>query len=167
MLVIIIPILWVLIYSIYSKCKHEKIDDKIISAIILLTFIFTAIACIVIGSAFVAQPIWTEKITKIVSLERQTGVSGSFVLGSGTIKEQPVYYAYKEIKPDTCKLVSIPIDDRVYLKEGNNEPHVRSMFLHKKFTQWWHYLFINFNSSELKEVVITVPKTTILRGFKG
>ena len=58
-------------------------------------------------------------VSKIASLDRETGVYGRFRIGYGTVSDRPVYYYYREVGENTYTLNSLAADSShtIYLVE--------------------------------------------------
>lgn len=86
-----------------------------------------AISILTIVFAWKSHAQWQEQfdagyetlVSKIASLDRDTGVYGRFRIGYGTVSERPVYYYYREVGENTYTLNSLAADGShtIYLVE--------------------------------------------------
>lgn len=99
-----------------------------------------------------------DKTTEIVSLERTSGVEGSFVLGGGYTESFPIYYAYTRVG-EGYKIIKI---ENVILYERDETPRFEIKTIcerEKGFFQW------NGICTTTRSLII--PPNTIIKEFKG
>ena len=92
----------------------------IISMLIALATIFVSISgCTQIGPTNIKYNLY--------SLDRGSSISGSFVLGTGSIDTTPVYYCY--IKDNGgYKLITINARNSIIYDDENNNPYVEASY---------------------------------------
>lgn len=102
----------------------------------------------------------------IISINRQSNLSGSFVLGTGGVDTVERYYAYIE-KPMGYKLVSFSTK-YTYIVETDDQPRLeRTDWVCSKTLAnflWYPYNGTKYNYG--REEQLFVPKNTILRKFE-
>jgi hypothetical protein len=102
--------------------------------------------------------------TKIVSLQSNTSVSGSFFLGTGSFEGKKVYYYYVETKRGA---ISRKVDaDETYVKEVPEPTNPRIVKVrHKKSWSPWHFTIKAAVELEDYNQVI-IPEGSIKHEFK-
>lgn len=161
---IILTIIILIVFVIKELRKLDDIVDLIFSGIfsifisfVISIFIVAIPTVIIIG---LLGKVTSEKETyiPIVSLDRGSLVSGRFILGSGTIKEETYYFMYRKVRNNEYKLFNLPTKEYNIL-ETNKKPGV----YYKK-----ERIELGFLWEETEEPLgyIAVPKGTIVREFK-
>jgi hypothetical protein len=136
-------IIWVVIDDII-EVQHPLMITVII--VFLL-----AIAGGLIGGAGAGNE-WTTT-QPIASLNDDSAISGRFILGSGTIKENPVY-VYYSVEPDGGMILHTLSASSTRIYEDSNEPYLK--------TNNKQMLFGNvINSYEFH-----VPNNTVMRYYE-
>lgn len=109
----------------------------------------------------------TTKEIPIYSLERDINISGRFVLGTGTIKTESVYYSYIKINDNEYKLYNFNTDKSTLILQDTKAPYIKieEFYKHSDFMNKWFYM----NDEELSKVIYKfyVPSTTIVGAYKG
>lgn len=100
-----------------------------------------------------------DRITEIVSLDRNTGVYGHFSLGSGHVNSEPVYYAYTSTSDGGYKIIKI---EDVVLYERNETPRLEIKTTCKEKNTWY-----NWNAKCKAKRSLIVPYNTIIKEFIG
>ena len=110
--------------------------------------------------------------TNIVSLERDTYIHGSFVLGFGTINYHSIYYAYEEIEKDSFVLRSFESNrlnyDVIIIRETDEiSPRFRTTYTVTCWEDGWFYDCDNHMDGPKMMYEVFVPKGTIRKEFRG
>lgn len=102
----------------------------------------------------------------IVSLERNSEVSGSFVLGFGTIETNTVYYAYEDLGQDsyTLRKMTSGFNSPVIIQENDEiSPRFVTTTVTKCYKDIWFYDC----DWDIQNKKIYVPKGTVRKEFGG
>lgn len=90
---------------------------------IIIMFILTA------GCTAQSEGIPNQTVTlKIYSLDRDTAVSGRFILGSGSVNSYPVYYFQDRLSNGGYKLRWIRSSDCTIFYDENDSPYIRATY---------------------------------------
>ena len=65
----------------------------------------------------------------ILSLDRESGVSGSFTLGSGSVKNAPSYLYYIKTSDGGYRLKSVDASKCIVYQDENVTPYIKSQYL--------------------------------------
>ncbi len=95
--------------------------------------------------------------TQIVSVNRESKISGSFFLGCGTVGQTSYYYYYEKIGKDTYILGKQPVSETIIVEDGG--AYLLSRI--EKQDDKWGYGCERTVSKELH-----VPKGTIIKEFR-
>jgi hypothetical protein len=121
---------------------------------LMITFMVAIViicACGAIASHTIIPPTYSYYDTAIISLNDGSELSGSFMLGSGSISEDPVFVFYKAGKKG-YKLETLPAEYTEIIEDENNSPYLRTNMI-----QYFGGLS-TWDSFEFH-----VPKNTIVR----
>ena len=99
--------------------------------------------------------------TEIVSLRNGSKIKGSFILGSGQIKEKTYYFFYKKIG-DGYKLGKVGTANTLIVEEENVTPKVKP-FRYVRYN--WYLLPFSFEGTKLRYRIV-VPPDTVMKKFQ-
>jgi hypothetical protein len=167
-----IVLLFVLGHFILDRDKRrtdidEYIGTAVLGFIVSLAFSFVLLLIVLTEDGDYDPNVCTNWQTEqgIISVNRDTSITGSFILGTGAIGSTQYYYAYVE-KPDGYLLERYRIRN-TFIVEGTQEPKV--VFKHytcpKKVLSFLWFGEYERTRKDIKRV-IHVPTNTILREFK-
>ena len=120
---------------------------------VLMGIIFK-LTILIIGCAEVYRE---YEIYKIVSLERDTAITGSFFIGTGSIGERQYYFVYEEKQPNQYALRKIP----AFILCGNHRGSAATLIESEETPRVIKYK-INRNHYYYK---IYVPFGTVIKEF--
>ena len=105
-------------------------------------------------------------VTYIASVSANSGVYGSFCLGSGTV-ESRTYYYYLTNNEFGYKICKIENDGNTYVKEDcDSKPYIEFSKYNSVKLNWFGSLFFeNYFYSKDGEVIIHVPKNTVVKNY--
>ena len=90
----------------------------------------------------------------IVALRNNSSVTGSFFLGTGSIKDKLIYtYMVQEDRGLLMK--QIPAT-RTFIVEGTGHPRIERVYTVSKL--WWHV-------RRIKDVIIYIPEGSVYQGY--
>lgn len=132
---------------------------------------FILIPGVVIGLIFSWQPDpQPHPTTQLVNLQDSSGVYGRFFLGSGTIREYPAYYYYKEIAPGQYtynNLVQEPGTAQIVVfTDEENNPYLKTLQECYKQTDSFWWVSVNGSFCNIIQQEFHVPKDSIIQNFK-
>lgn len=108
----------------------------------------------------------TEVTNPIISTTRETGVSGSFVLGTGGIHSVTKYYAYIKQKHG-YKLFDFSVHNTYIVETDGEARHTRIDYTcDADFYNWMWYPLTKVKHNKGKFSQLYVPVDTILRHFE-
>lgn len=155
-------IIRVIIFAFKAADEDTTIGQSIFLSIILnipvsmIYIILSYTLWVVIPKKEIKE--YTGKYIPIVSLERDSNIKGSFILGTGSIEEIDYYYMYNNLKNNTYKLFKLPCKEYIIRETDEVLPGIRKVKITKTF--WKFYLI-----EEENEKIINVPKGTIIKEF--
>lgn len=115
-----------------------------------------------IASFFLSHHPATEHEKRIYSLDRMTSVSGSFVLGFGSVDGGPAYCYYNKVAENAYKLGSISARAAVIIESDDCEPRVRWTGGECRWSWWWW----SSHCHEGGNYRLYVPKSSIRFEFR-
>lgn len=98
--------------------------------------------------------------TKIASLRGESGVSGSFILGSGSINEEPQYIYLEKVGDNQYIQRTIPATDLVLEENDTIEPSIRWDI--QRHSNLWIFPWWVTAPGDKK---IVVPSNTLVKEF--
>lgn len=173
--IIIALALFVLCIWLFSKSNSDSEDDF---GFVLASPFIGFVICVIITHCIYRNADYTSYTytkTPIVSIERESAVTGRFILGSGFIDTKPVYYFYERVGENEYHLRDVSARS-IRIQESDEEPFYMDKtptyegnglirFLNGKwlFPDKEH---IYISNGDYIEDVISVPKNTIIRKFE-
>jgi hypothetical protein len=128
---------------------------------VVMLLILVAFICICFGCG--GQRI-DQQVTPIVSLDRSSGVYGSFSLGFGVVGTSACYFAYKQNGPDKFELIQIPATGPQSVKTEVIESGKNIVVTFEHQSQFFGYW--QKDGGGLSRYEIHVPKGTIIKEFR-
>lgn len=160
--IIIAVLLCVLIWFIYAESEYELLPYLLTFGFVVGLFIATMLGETKLSNKEVK---WMVKnTTNIVSIADGSNMYGRFILGSGTIEGQPcyIYYTGDEIKG--YKISQIKAENVIIKEEENCLPRIVYKGW-KRTKPFYKSFFVIARIMNEKEVIIYVPKGTIIKNF--
>ncbi len=112
-------------YQAYQNSWWRQFGDFVLdSAISLVVIAFCVFSLNIVGVAATDYRWQTTEQYAIRSINDTTQTRGSAFLGSGSIKDKPVYFYYKEIAPNTFVQEYVDVED-VKIIESDSPPRLR------------------------------------------
>jgi hypothetical protein len=151
-------------YKAFRLYKKEIFTDMFCAfgiSIVIVFLLFSLLSVFLVNNMGYEDGYNINSTTPIVAFSSNSNTSGNFILGSGTIENEMVYY-YIEKTNMGNQIKSIPVDNSVYIVEDNNtQPNIsvqqKRTKLPEQFKKWsWIHVFIG---SEI--TIITIPENSI------
>lgn len=108
----------------YWICKETGFDFFIGIISFIISILITEGLCSAIYTTRDFKP-YETKTTNIYSLQGSSGVSGSFVFGSGTVESEPVYYFAFKVSDKTYKIDKIS-GDILFVLDNPQQPYIET-----------------------------------------
>lgn len=151
-------------YKAFRLYKNEILSNMLVAFVI--SILGVSLFSILISMGLVSNTGYEDgyninSTTPIVAFSSKSNISGSFILGSGTIENEMVYY-YIEKTNMGNQIKSIPIDNSIYIVEDNNtQPNISVQQKRKKLPEQfrkWSWINAWLDS---KITIITIPENSI------
>lgn len=161
----------ILIFIVYSLGLIIVFSEYTYFAIRILSFIlFYFIFLFIISLCSIYNESLLTSIKgdyeEIYSLKSNTGISGSFILGTGSIDSNPQYYYYVDLGNNEKTMKSIDAHNTI-IKETNAE-HPKIIRFYRVYHPIIYYLAYPVTGqtiSSVKHPIIIVPENTVLKEF--
>jgi len=89
--------------------------------IIMMVAVFGIFLTIMVGGSIPIDPYTIQ----IKSLNDGSQISGHFTLGSGYIKQDPVFIVYERLQNEGYVLKTLPADDTIIYEDNPSIPYIR------------------------------------------
>lgn len=165
----IFGIIFSFLLFLFFTFQIKKIIDETFGSIIL-SFCLVIVALFLFGIFGSINSKYEKEntfgVTYINSLSINSGVSGNFCLGTGTI-EQNSYYYFVLNKKFGYQVSKIKNDGNVYIKEdGNKNPFIEYTRYKCVYHNWFSKLFFKKSVHDKDgEIIIHVPKNTVVKNY--
>ena len=110
--------------------------------------------------------------TSIYGINKETNIKGSFIIGSGTIKNEYRYSYYVKYGVDSYKLDDVSAKNSIIIEDEEVKPYIvkwKNVEVINK-TKWKKWLLDMKRTEEISEfdiIKIHVPKGTIVQELRG
>ena len=144
----------------YKNILSNMFVTFIISVIVVVLFCVLISVGLVNGSSY-EDGYDINSTTPIVAFSSDSNTSGNFILGSGTIENEIVYY-YIEKTNMGNQIKNIPVDNSIYIVENNNiQPNITVQQKRRKIPEHlkkWSWISVILDSPV---TIITIPENSI------
>ena len=151
-------ILPIVIYIISSFVYKRRID--------MMIFILIITCSLLIGMVIyevLPKKIYNIDTYSIVSIDSFHEVKGDFILGTGEIKEETVFFAYKKTG-DYYQLIHIPAEKTIIIEDSI---YYGSIVMQAKKPYFKHWKWLALEGRKNYRYVLHVPKGTIIKPLEG
>ena len=110
-------------YKSFRLFKNEIFSNMLVAfviSIIMVSLLFTLFSLMLVNNTGYDDGYDINSTTPIVAFTSDSNTTGSFILGSGTIENEMVYY-YIEKTTMGNQIKQISVDSSVYIIEDNNK----------------------------------------------
>ena len=151
----------------YSQRKSGRICFSIVVIYVVVLF---GIFYLGIKYSVSDDKVVDQKLYDIVSLDRESKIHGSFILGTGSIDDVDYYYYYKKVGESSYKLERARALDIVIEESNDVTPQVKvsNKIIRSSFKSFLNPAYkegpLNPTDEELKNTIV-VPKGTIIKEF--
>lgn len=146
---------------------HFNILDIALS--LTLSFVVTEVLCGILYTTKEYKPYETET-TNIYSLQGSSGVSGSFVFGSGTVESEPVYYFAFKVSDKTYKIDKIS-GDILFVLDNPQQPYIETQHMKLERTNTdsigYKYFVTDYLANTKTLTKIHLPETAIQQNYSA
>ena len=148
----------------YSDGLGERIGMSFVNG--LFTLGLSAIAYTILSLCIICNsPFQTITYTQpIVSLKSSSTVSGSFCLGSGTIKEKDYYFYYADLDNNQYKMEKVEAYNTIIQETNERSPQIIITIDRRNPPKWVGKNWMDIQDT--KSIIIYVPVGTIIRQIK-
>lgn len=157
---------WIILFIIavlvviYMVKRAQNKSEMAFSCLILMT---SVLICIAIASSITTKTFYKPKKieltqTEIVSLSADSQIHGSFILGTGRVNEESVYYIYEKVNRTDYILTTLEASKCV-IRESSKQPTVITYRNQYK----WSWFSTPMKSDNY--YIIRVPQNTLVKNF--
>lgn len=157
---------------LYENTFLEKFVAGLFATIVgFFTLVITMLIAIVIISTISATlpNIEYKEYVNIVFLNNQQNIEGSFLLGSGTIKEVEYYFYFIKREDSGYKRDKIEVSKVIIYETDEESPKMswtKVEPIQNEYTKFWLAPDISDFVYDYKDYRLIVPKNTIIREFQ-
>ena len=154
-----IAIILMIIFAVSSLIAIIKPEENsgVFALIIFFILLFGMVSCELNDTNFVGLG-----ELEIVSLNFESGVYGSFTLGSGIVESVPIYYAYTKADDGGYKILKME-DVILYEDDSITPKYVSSQVCKDQKPYAWN----NWYRGCTNKRAVYVPHGTIIKEFRG
>lgn len=164
--VLIISVLVSVLFVYYTihYYKYGFLEAIFMSFLGFLTGGFLSMVILTIATRFIPESSYiteTKHVNYIYSLQDNSNVNGTFILGGGSVKEEPVYTYY--IKTNAGYMLTNIKSELCAIQESDKIKHSivtrKNVFINNNLRRWL------IEPRATPEHIVYVPNGTIIRNF--
>ena len=152
-------------YKIFRLYKNEILSNMLVAfviSIIIVFLLFFWFSGALVNNVGYEDGYNINSTTPIVAFSSNSNTSGNFILGSGTIENEMVYY-YIEKTNMGNQIKNMLVNNSIYIVENNNiQPNITVQQKRRKIPEHlkkWSWISVTLDSPI---TIITIPENSIL-----
>ncbi len=158
----IIGLLIIIGFVIYFGVKDKQWEPAIfLGAMSMMLFMFLTL---IFSECFKQESCRINYSESIISLGNSSQISGSFFIGSGSIRQQEYYFTFIKDSDGAFLRKQIPVLDSRIFMTNDQKPHIFWQKIKYK-TPFW-FSIIDCVPSKDTKIDIFVPENTIVQKFE-
>jgi len=131
-----------------------------IEGIVALIAIIAAVFIVSFGFSTSLQP---DYVVPIASLNDNSRIYGSFTLGSGSVKSEPVFVVYSQLRNGGYQLETYPADQCTIYMDSDTLPHIQ---VYRTVVSFYSLQLPGCEFPSWRTYDIHVPKGTIVQQYR-